>query len=215
MDRTTLRTLLRRQLGEATADAWADADLNTLLNAGCDRVGAKFHAMAPDRAPITTTLSAFLRETGYEFDQIALPDGFGRMLDVSLLQPDGTYEQIPKRSRAEVEGLTSGDDAAWAYFGSNVIIGPAPAASQANGVRLRHTGGITLAVDASVPPFPVDLHLAIIYEAKAVALGETGEDDTPTTRSLVRIYSDFAAAYLDGGGEPETFLLDRKSSTQY
>lgn len=215
MIRSALRTLLRRQLQEATADAWADVDLNTLLDTACDLVGAKFFAMAPDRAPIATTLNAFLQDAGYTYSTIALPAGFSRMEDVALLQSNGTYKQIPKKERAEVEGFLAGSDAAWAFFGASVIVGPAPAVSQANGVRLRHLGGIVLASDAASPPLPSNLHMAVIYEAKVIALGETTDDDTPTRRALDKIYADAPGAYLDGGGEPESFTPDRRSSTQY
>jgi hypothetical protein len=215
MIRSTIRTLLRRQVHEATADAWADADLNTLIDTACDLVAAKFLAMAPDRAPITTTLNNFTRDAGYFIATIALPDGFSRMVDVSLLQSDGTYKQIPKKERSIVESLGVSDSGAWCFFGASVIVAPAPAAAQANGVRFRHHGGITLAGDNVSPPFPVNLHMAVVYEAKAIALGETEDDDTPTQRRLDKIYADAPGFYLDGGGEPEMLTPDRRSSTEY
>lgn len=216
MIRSVLRTLLRRQMQEPSADAWADADLNSVLDTACDIVGAKFYGMAPDRAPVTTTLNNFQRVAGgYIYALIALPDGFSRMEDVSLLQADGTYLQIPKMERAIVEGLLTGADAAWAYFGASVVVGPAPAAVQVNGVRFRHLGGIALASDAVSPPFPAHLHMAVVYEAKKILLGETQDDDTPTQRNLDKIYADAPGYYLDGGGEPESFTPDRRSSTEY
>lgn len=215
MIRSVIRTLLRRQLQEATADAWADVDLNTLIDNACDLVAAKFLGMAPDRAPVTTTLSAFLKDAGYFYATIALPDGFSRMVDVSLLQSDGTYKQIPKNERAEVEAAITGSDASWCFFGASAIISPAPAVSQANGVRFRYHGGIALTGDGVSPPFPSNLHMAVVYEAKAIALGETQDDDTPTQRRLDKIYADAPGFYLDGGGEPESFTPDRRSSTQY
>ncbi len=215
MIRSVLRTLLRRQLGEVMADAWEDSDLNTLIDAGCDQVGAMFFAMAPDRAPINVQLNNFVRDAGYQYATIALPAGFTRMNALSLLQSDGTYLEIPKETKELVEGLTTGNDAGWAYNGNAVIVGPAPSVAQANGVRFRYSGGITLATDQSVPPFPSSLHLAVMYEAKAIALGETGDDDTPLQRTLTRLYNKFAGEYLDGGGRPEAFSLDRKSPSEY
>lgn len=213
MIRSVLRTLLRRQVNEDVADAWTDADLNTLLDAGCDAVGKWFFSGNPDRAPITTTLSAYLKDTGYGFATIALPDGFTRMFDLSLLV-NSVYVPIEKSSQATVMGLVASDDSKWAFLGQSIIVGPAPSVSLANGVRIRSWNGITLAAEGTSPPFPASLHMAVVYEAKLITLGEGADDDSPTLRALNRLYDQNAAMLSDGGGEPEFFAPDRGAPVQ-
>jgi len=214
MIRSTIRTLLRRQIMEVTVSQWSDAVLNDLINVAYHVSQKEIMKVDPEaflewvRRDLTVADGSFYPR----------PEGSWWPNQVRMKnQGSSRYEMLQFKPFDEAEtwgidssGKPTGDAAdpaghVWARRGNYVCIFPAPTATITAGLELIHVPTLILAVDTDIPAVPLGVHIAIVYIAKVLALGETYQNFERDLGTIERILGDLSAYYAPTGGQHYTF----------
>lgn len=206
MIRSTLRTLLRRHINEATADNWTDDDLNEMLNEGLRYMARRVRRLRPDAFTYIDTIDVVNGQNLYP-----LPVGFSGEQEVAVKDTaaSGGYRALDKEPYHIARDLTSGDQV---YFmlGRYLGVAPTPGASVAAGIRLTWSPVLSMATDSDVPDLHLDLHMGIVYAAKIYILGET-KDETKSAREELEILIGDVLVNEQLAGPNEILSIDAES----
>lgn len=191
MLRSEIRSMVRRHIQETTADNFADADLNTLINTAYQLVVKQVRRVSPDEFLTTALVNTAIGTSLYN-----KPAGARRILEVALLAADGvTYNALPYRNYVDAVAATSSEDPVFTIRGQQYGIYPAPTAVVVNGIRVTYQPTVTLAADGDTPLVEDTLQYAIALWAALLAKGESPEDDTKQSRLLTQILNDIPEDY--------------------
>jgi len=195
----TLRTLLRRRLGEITADNWTDVLLDELINLAYSMVYKEVRRVEPDAITHWSYRNTVAGTSWYQKPQDTR--GLLRVGYMGTLVAPAVYTQLfPKP--IEIAESWNGTDPVYCTRGIFVGIFPAPTVSVVNGLEFQHTPTPTLALDTDSPDLEASLQYAIILWACLLAKGESPESDSKEASQLQTILADIPNDY----GQPS---LDR------
>jgi len=192
MNRSTMRTLLRRRIQEETADDWSDDDLNTLMNLAYALVAKQVRKVDPE-----AIMHWEYRDTVADTNWYELPEGTRGMSSVGLKlnSSDTTYTDLRRTSHRVARTEANASEPVYCIRGQYLGIFPAPTAAITNGIELIHAPTPTLAEETDVPKLEATLHYAIVCWATLLAKGESVEDDTKDANELRRILADIPDDY--------------------
>ena len=192
MNRSNMRTLLRRRLLEPQEDQWSDSTLNDLLNL----------ALALVRKQV--------RKVDYEFDVrweyrdtvvgtswYEKPSGTRGSIEIGVKKATSDTDWAALRRAPYHIARTYTSEAEMVYCHRGVYIGlfPAPSVSVSDGIQFLHAPSETLAADTDVPRLEESLQYAVVCWAALLAKGESPEDDSKDAKELARLLGDIPADY--------------------
>lgn len=192
MTRATIRTLLRRRLNEAVADAWDDSTLNTLIDLAYALILKQVRKVDPESLIFWDYRDTIAGTTWYE-----KPSGTRGPVEVGLksTSADTDWSPLPRRPYHVARSVTSTDEVVYCHRGTYIGIFPAPSVSVVQGIQFLHAPTDSLAVDTDVPKLETTLHYAIVLWAALIAKGESPESDSKDAAELQRIVGDIPADY--------------------
>jgi len=192
VNRSNMRTLLRRRLLEPVEDQWSDSTLNDLLNL----------ALALVRKQV--------RKVDYEFDVrweyrdtvagtswYEKPSGTRGSIEIGVKKAASDTDWAALRRAPYHIARTYTSEAEMVYCHRGVYIGlfPAPSVSVADGIQFLHAPSESLAADTDVPRLEESLQYAVVCWAALLAKGESPEDDSKDAKELARLLGDIPADY--------------------
>jgi hypothetical protein len=207
VDWGAIRTLLRRQLNEVTAQAWADADLDVYIQIALGIIQKEIIKYDPEAFTATELHNLVASTTDYTLT--VTPDAnLGVIMVERANDSTLTYKRQDRRDLNIVrdilyKGATSSSvDGIWALSGqSTLVVAPAPDAALTSGIRVTYKSVLTQGGDSAVPPLPGPTHWGIVLIAKLTALGETRDDTTQTSARLAEVLGDLGLYYARYDGE--------------
>lgn len=197
MTRGQMRTLLRRQLQDVPDVQWPDdAELDELLNIAYAMVQKEIRKIYPTAHQFVDYMNTTAGTSWYP-----LPATFG-VKRVSLKDTNGSYVKLSYKSYDDIKDQT-GRERYYAKEGQWIGIFPAPEASVANAIELVHVPIMAMAADTDIPRIKLPLHIAIVWWAKLLALGETTDTSGETAVRLKELLGDLGAWYDNTSDGPE------------
>lgn len=206
MIRGTARDLLRGRLQERTEDYFSDTLLNTFLNQAYGNMLLKVLPLDAQALVYIYTLDIVADEEYYPWPE-------GRLYEVYMeIKPAGSdsYREVTRKkftdtrkSNADTEsGDVAGDPTVYEYsvWGDYFTISPVPDLDSADGLRVHIVPWPSLEDDEQTFRLAYSMHMAIVYDAEQLALGETGEDPRPARLDRDDAIAAAYAAYKDSGG---------------
>lgn len=195
MTRGEMRTILRRHLMDVTPEAFDENTLNTLLNEGLHQVQKEIMKLSPDEflAVDQRNVIAASSLTDQLYDK---PVGMWYEKEVALLDPTtGKYVALDPKPFWWARDLATGVGSVYSHFGRHIFLAPPAAEAITNGLRIIYVYTVDMATDVSVPEIHTALHMAVVYQAKKFALGETGEAAEQTMLVLAQMLGDIPLYY--------------------
>lgn len=199
MTRSQIRTMLRRRVQETTADQWTDSDLNDLINLAYQRVELDILTVNPQ-----AFTSRYQADIVSGQDLYEKPAGFNHELSFKLLDDDGVYKRMDMLSFVTNEARTNESTTKYAHWGAYFHLAPTPSTSVTAGLELDFIPSLSMTDDADVPKIAHPLHMAIVYHAQLLALGETGEEQKRAAEEL-QILVNKIPLYYQPTGQPSSF----------
>ena len=208
MNRTTMRSRLRRRLNEDSPDNWTDDDLNELLGQGLIRLQTLIMRTEP-QAFLTSCITDLVQGQSYYLK----PGGmiYEVRVETKAAGVGATYAAIKRGDFDDVandalaqSGGQSTPQTRYAHFGKELFIGPAPSENVSGGLKVFFVPTLSMAVDTDVPQVVLPLHMGIVLYAHLFAIGETGEGRDQIREDLKEILADIPSYYRKTGAEPET-----------
>lgn len=214
MNLSTMRTLVRRRVQEKAGDQWTDEDIDEVINVALQQV---------QKVIIRTEPESFLKisHTALVSGTELYPHPTDMWAEIEVAIKDVSaprgYTPLDKGDYAMVSKRTSeGSTPQYARFGKNFFIGPMPTENVAQGLRIIYTPMVTVAGDNTVPEIHLALHIAIVYWAQIILLGETSES-TKDIREVLwgedgrsGILGDVSLYYYRSAGKPAVLELPSK-----
>jgi hypothetical protein len=197
VNRSTIRTLLRRNIQETAEDNWSDTVLNELINVAYGLVRKEVRRV--DREALVAWDLADI-VSGTQFYE--KPSGTWGPLEINLLD-GGEYKPIRRVDYDLTRPNTFSSNSfaptfsntVWFHRGKYIGLYPIPTESITDGIQFVHSNAEMLADDNDVPSIHVDLHYAIVLWATILAKGETKEDLQSVRASLQAILGDIGLYY--------------------
>lgn len=216
MTRAQIRTLLRKQINDVSAVQWpTNGELDEIINMAYALVQKEIRKVDAEAHIFWDHLNLDANVSWYP-----LPPTFS-VLQINLKDPSsGLYYPIsPKRYRdigsrkiwsgaVEVAAASISTDVHYTLRGDWIGIFPAPAADLTDGLEVMHCPIMSLGVDSEVPRIKVPLHLAIVYWAKLICLGDTDEGSGETRTRLQEMLGDIGMWYNQNGDEAEKLIVE-------
>lgn len=134
-----------------------------------------------------------------------LPASFGvKRVGLKASASDTLYTKLaPKRYDDIVELSAQSDRQYYTQQGQWIGIFPPPTTVITNGIELLHTPIQSLSLDTDVPRVKLPVHMAIVWWAKLLALGDTDEQAGETRARLQEILGDLGNWYELNSDEPD------------
>lgn len=198
-----MRALLRRFTQDTVAQEWTNDELNAIINEGYLWVQKELRKVDVEAHVITDRVNTVAGESWYP-----LPQTFS-LLRVRLQDTaaeTGRTILLPKRL-SDIENL-QGTTQYYALRGQFIAIYPAPTEAVVGGLEIEHDPILELAEDDDLPRLKLPLHLAIVYKAREVALGDTDESTGEFKDRLASIMSDLGQWYNQQGDENMKLIPD-------
>lgn len=206
MNRSTIRTLLRRRINEVVADNWDDSTLNTFIDLAYALVLKQVRKVDPEALLFWDTRNTVAGTSWY-----AKPSGTRGPIEVGLKKTsaDTGWQELRRKPYHIAKGWTDTDSPVYCHVGEYVGIFPAPANSVTGGLQMIHAPTDTLATDSDFPKLENTLHYAIVLWAALIAKGESPEDDSKDAKELMRIIGDIPEDYgIKDLGQPPDLIVD-------
>jgi hypothetical protein len=200
-----MRTLLRRELNEVSAEQWSDSELNDLLNYGLQWVQTQIVKVSP-----AFVVHRYLAPIQANKDLVDKPVGMlWEWRFEKLDSSSSTYKRVPRHPGGyeEMTKRGSGADLAYTHIGRWFAVHPVPTSDLADGWRVWFMPTLDMAADSDVPDIVHPLHYAVVLKAKLLAIGETAESSDDTRKRLGDMLADIFTWYQDSAAEPESFIL--------
>jgi len=181
MIRSEIRDLIRKRLGETTAQFWSNDELNSYIDEAGDDLA--FQTKSIKTNGLLTTI-----ENTQEY---TLSDEFPNLisiLKVEYYQDGNNWVKLPSTTRGELSMLHKGWKSADAgtpieyyYDREEDILGFYPKPDSDNDgeyARVYYARTYTaLSSDAATPTLPDFLHMAMVYYVTAIGFGQRGYGD--------------------------------------
>lgn len=201
MTRAQIRTLLRRRVQEVTADQWSDANLNELINLAYQRTELDILSVNPQAFMTTYRADIVSGQAFYE-----KPAGFN--YEIAFKRLDSANSRYVRMECIDyVKGIArqNGEsEVQYSHYGTHLMLSPTPSASLASGLELDFVPSLSMTDDAESPKIVHPLHMALVYHAQIIALGETGEEQKRAGEELELLVNKIPTYYLISG-QPAVF----------
>jgi hypothetical protein len=209
MTRGAMRAALRRRLQETDPDRWQDSDLNTALNLGLVELQKEILKVDPEAFSYVDRADVVANQEFYEFAAGTWYEREVRLL--TSTSPTVTYtpmRRIAFPERADPSVL-AGAKAVYARFDrSRFVICPIPSASVVNGLEIVWVPTLTMALDSTVPPVHLGLHLAVVEFAEVIATADVGDTNEDTLKDLARMINSIPQYYLVSASTPSRMVIE-------
>jgi len=182
MIRSAIRSLIRKKLGETTAQFWSDAELNTWINDGCRDIA--FYTKC-----LRTNKKMNITESTSDYTLSTFDSTLTAILEVYYYQDGNSWERIESTSReqldAESPGWKSDDDSTpqkywWSREEDKIGFWPPPDGAN-DGDEYAHIyfskDHADLSLDTASPALPTFLHPAIVDYVVATGQETRGSTD--------------------------------------
>lgn len=215
MTRGEIRTALRRQLRDKDGVEWTDTELDATINVAYALVQKEIRKIAPEAHLSWDTMNQVLGQSWYN-----LPETFS----ISMVQLRNTssleYYPIHKKRYEDIGPVlhTSGAvqvvdpanvaDSFYTIRGQFLGVFPTPTVTVVDGIRVLHCPIMQLGADNEVPKIKVPTHIAIVWWAKLITLGDTDENSGETRQRLQEVLGDLGSWYDLHNDTPEQFIPD-------
>jgi hypothetical protein len=184
MNRTAIRTLVRRRLLEETADDWTDDNLNDLINMAYALVAKEVRKVDSE-----AIIHWEYRDTVVGTNWYEKPEGTRGPTFVGLMGTAGatTYTELTRKAYHVARLNTNAEDTVYCHRGRYIGIFPAPTAAITDGIEFMHAPTPELSEDTDVPEIEETLQYGMVCWATMLAKGDGPEDDTKEANELRRI----------------------------
>lgn len=197
-----MKTLFRRHVKDVNAAQWSDVEVGAILNLAY--------------ADVQTRIIQWNREAHIFWDYINLTAGTSWYpllesftvisVGTKAAASDTVYSKLTKYDYERIKDAVS--SGGYAKKGQWIGIFPPPAISITSGIELQHVPIMQLSEDSDTPRVKLPLHLATVYRADEIALGETDDDGRVYGAKYEKIMDNLGGWYdveSDGG---ERFSVD-------
>jgi hypothetical protein len=208
MNRGAMRDKLRRRLQETTPDRWQNVDLDTCLNLGLVELQKEIMKVDPEAFTYVDRADIVAGQEFYEF-----PAGIWYERELRLLTSTSPVTYTPMRriaftERADPSSLAA-DTPLYARFDrGRFVLCPIPATSVVNGLEIVWVPTLTMALDTTVPPVHLGLHLAVVEFAEVIANADVGDTSEETLKDLARMINSIPQYYLVSAGTPGRLVVE-------
>jgi len=195
MNRSTMRSVLRRRLNEQTPHNWTDVELDDLLNEALFWVQKKALRVNP-LAFLTWTRTTLKKDES--FYKRAVGSWWEFEVAVKATAAATTYTPLKRHPYKEIREFESVQEVVgWAKMGTFIAILPAPPEDIVDGLQVIHTPLLTMAVDTDVPDLHLSLHTMVVVKANQLALQERPESpqSAPVMAELKDLDADIVLVY--------------------
>lgn len=170
MLRSAMRTLLRRYVKDTSATEWSDNELNEILNLAYAQVQTELQKSHSESHVILEHMDSELNTNWYP-----IPQSFS-VQEVSLkpTSADTSWVKLDYKEYNDIRSVSS-TKTYWTKRGQWIGIFPAPSETVTSGLELWHNSILQMADDDETPRMKLPLHIAIVYKAADIALGDTDE----------------------------------------
>lgn len=219
MNRSTIRSFVRRALMEDVADNWTDAELNTIINAAAQ--SWQDYILAVDDTALLEWHYASLVE-GQRY--YAKPAGMRQEVELGYLEDGGEYQPMSVTSFGAIRrGWNKGSSSRnsdvdlnadgtvtyeYAHAGAWFYLDWKPSTALVDGLECAYVPDISLGSDTESPAIALGLHYGIVAEAVIMAKGETEEDDSRWVRERQIMVSKIPHFYRKTSAGPEVVHPD-------
>lgn len=207
MTRGTIRTVLRRNIKDPeTGGEFSNAELNDIINLGYSLVQKEVRKFYPEAHLTWDYINTEVGENWYP-----LPPTFSvTHVGYKASATDTVWTVLgPPKAYRDLAGLvTTGSTTYYTRRGQWIGIFPAPTEAVTDGIEIVHNSIHSMSADGETPRVKVPLHLAILYWAKLIALGETDANAGETRQRLDEILGDIASWYDIHSDAPDRFAVE-------
>ena len=208
MIRSTIHTLVRKRLNEATADQWSDADVNSGIDVGYQHLESVILVSDPT-AFIKIDRAALVADQ----PEYAKPASLINAIELSVLDSStGKYDVIPVANYADIRDLQTSQQYNWSDYGRYFWLAPAPAAGLAAGLQVKYVPALVLSVDASVPQIAQNYHMAIVLSATIALIGETADGVEKFIAEREYLYGQLRMTYRRDVAGPSHLQISQEGS---
>lgn len=191
MTRAQIRTLLRRHIQDVPAVSWTDVELDAIINLAYSLVQKEIRKIDPEAHLFWDYMNTVAGTSWYP-----LPATFSvSQVGIKGASTDLVHTRLDPKRYQDIVVLTAASHQYYALRGQWIGIFPAPTVSVTNGLELVSNPIMALADDAEVPRIKDPLHLAIVYWARLIALGDTDEKGDETRIRLNEMLGDLPFWY--------------------
>lgn len=213
MTYAAIRTLLRRQINEVTAQTWQDSDLDVYIQIALNLLQKEITKIDPEAFRTSENINLVAGTTDYTLATSPTAHSGVLLVERKSTTSSTTYaRQVHKDLNIVRDFLLNGQlvsgavgdqmNGVYAVSGMSVIvISPAPDAAVTAGLRVTLRPVLTQGMDSDSPQLPSPLHYTIALLAKTVALGETYQDTALTEKRLNEVLADLPFYYSRDDGE--------------
>lgn len=196
MNRSAMRTLLRRRLLEPVADQWDDSTLNDLLNLALSLVRKQVRKVDPE-----FDIRWEYRDTVAGTHWYEKPAGTRGLIELAVKKSasDSDWGALTRKMYHIARTYTAESEMVYCHRGAYVGLFPAPSASIVQGIQFMHAPTEVLATDTDISRLDDTLQLAAVIWASLIAKGESPEDDSKDANELKRILGDIPTDIIDLG----------------
>lgn len=180
MNRSAIRTTVRRRIQEEDPDYFTDTRLNTIINEAVAEMQMAILETEPEAFVVVDLSSIVADQEAYGF-----PSGMMYPIQLEIKDPTGgQYSKVEHEAYQYVRDLNLGANpnqgpitgTVYAHRGRDFIISPIPTQNIVQGLRLTHVEVLALDDDTDVPLIPTPLHKYICAKAASLCFSEMGED---------------------------------------
>lgn len=192
MNRSTIRSTLRRRLNDVPGDQWSDSLLNDYIDLAYALLLKQVRKVDPEALVFWETRATVVGTSWYE-----KPAGTRGVIEIGLKahSTDTNWEPLPRRPYYIARDNTNVEEVVYCHRGQYIGIFPAPTVVIADGIQFLHAPTDTLAIDSDVPKLESTTHLGIVCWAALIARGESPEADNKDAGELARILADIPLDY--------------------
>lgn len=206
MNRAAMRVILRRRLGDTSSDQWTDSILNESLNTALFLVQREIMKVAP---LFVLNRASYDIVSGTEL--YPKPNGFLMETEVGYLDSAASLSYRPLLIRDYYVGRDSlsSEEITYSHWGNYFAIHPLPSTSTSAGIRLDYVPTLEMGSDTVSPvEIPLGLHLAIVYWAQLILIGETADSLDQTAKALQSFLADIPMYFSQSGSRPQQLNPD-------
>jgi hypothetical protein len=199
--RTQLRSWLQRRLQDSGNAQWADADLNTYLNASLQYIEKEILKVDP-MAFIYQDTASIVSGTQY----YPMPSNSMFEVGVYTKATGGEYGWL---DYIELPWIQAGSSSNWesnpfstgySRAGRYLVLYPSPTLSVTDGIKLEYVPWLTMGADTDVPEIDAGLQEGIVYRAEEIALGDTAQEAIKAKEDLAQVIQAIPLYYRRRGG---------------
>jgi hypothetical protein len=205
MNRAAMRSKLRRRLQEDVPDRWTDVQLNEALNLGLVELQKEVMKVDPEAFCFVDRADIVAGQEWYKWPAGTWYERELRILSGTTYTP---IRRIAFTERGDNSILAASGPSYASFDRSRFVLCPIPTVSVVNGMEIVWVPTLTMALDTTVPPVHLGLHLAIVEFAEVIATADVGDTNEETVKDLARIINSIPQYYLVSASTPSRMIVE-------